>query len=530
LIILLTGSRANPTTVQAGPFVQQELLTAFDREPTTDVLITLREAAGLTILSPASAASQRIVAFQKERVLAGVATSEFTATREYQSLPILAGKLSSSGLAKLRTHPDIASVTVDGVGTIATGTSVPLIHAPDVHASGLTGEGVVVAILDTGADRDHPDLADDIIFDACYATDCDETNSPGDDEHGHGTNVTGTITSAGTVAPLGVAPDAQIAVYRVISRSGSGRISDWIAALDDIIANHPEVNIINMSLQSDRVCPDSALSLAISTLRDMGVATFIASGNYGIKDQIRVPACVLEAISVGATYDDNIGGISGWENDCRDETTSADQVACWSSSDDTLDLVAPGANSTSTGRGGNASTFRGTSFSSPLAAGVAALLYQAFPDITVDELEARMKATGTLVTDDLADNDPSTNRTTPRIDARVALLNLDEDTDGDGCTDGEELGNDPRFGGQRNPLNPWDFHDVNGDGVVSLLDDILPVISGFGVAGNDPGLDRSPAPPGAQPWLQGPPDGTIDISNDILGVASQFGHTCAGAP
>ena len=131
---------------------------------------------------------------------------------------------------------------------------------------------------------------------------------------------------------------------------------------------------------------------------------------------------------MGATYDDTIGSVAGWQSDCTDETTAADQVACWSASDSTLDLVAPGANITSTRIGGGAITFRGTSQASPHAAGVAALLYQAFPDITVDELEARMKSAGTLVTDELDDDDTSTNRTTPRVDARVALLELDEDT------------------------------------------------------------------------------------------------------
>ncbi len=528
--LLFAARTTGPAAVQAGPFVQQEVRTELASKPTTAVLITLHEPPGITGLPPNSPASRQAIAAQKQGVLAGVAESEFTITRVYQVLPILAGELSSSGLAKLSAHPEVASVTVDAVGSIATDTSLPLIHAPEVHANGITGEGIVVAVLDTGADIDHPDLQDGILYQACFASDCDESDDPGDDEHGHGTNVTGIITSDGIIAPLGVAPDAKIAVYRVLNRSGFGSFSDWIAALDDIIANHPEVNAVNMSLQSPSDCPAPALSLAIGTLRDMGVATFISSGNQGNKDALTIPACVTEAISVGATYDDNIGSIDGWKSDCTDETTAPDQVACWSNSDSTLDLVAPGARITSTSLGDGTITFMGTSQAAPHAAGVAALLYQAFPDITVDELEARMKSTGTLVTDDLNDDDPSTNRTTPRVDARVALLNLDEDTDGDGCTNGEEFGRDPRFGGQRNPLNPWDFHDVNGDGVVTLFDDILAVINGFGTAGNDPALDRSPAPPATQPWRQGPPDGTIDVANDILGIASQFGHSCAGAP
>ena len=149
----------------------------------------------------------------------------------------------------------------------------------------------------------------------------------------------------------------------------------------------------------------------------------------------------------------------------------------------------------------------------------------------MDELEARLKSTGTPVTDDLHDNDPATNRTTPRIDARVALLADGEDTDGDGCANGEEFGPDPRRGGQRNPLNPWDFYDVNGDGIVNVFDDILAVIAAAGPESGpayDPALDRSPAAAGTAPWQQGPPDGTIDLMTDILGVVSQFGHRCAG--
>lgn len=525
-LLLVMAPPSGPAPAHAGPFIQNKVLAALETKPTTNVLITLRDPAGAAGLSPASAAAQQVIKTQKDGVLAGVTASEFAPVREYDALPILAGELTKTGLAKLRSHPDVASVTVDGVGEIATDTSGPLIHAPEVHDVGFTGEGVVVAVLDTGADINHPDLADDIVFQACFARDCDELPDPGQDEHGHGTNVTGIITSKGTIAPLGIAPDADIAVYRVLSRSGFGSFSDWIAALNDIISNHPEVKVINMSLQSRNNCPSPALTTAISTLRDMGVATFIASGNHGVKDELTVPACVEEAISVGAVYDSNIGSVNGWKSECSDPTTDTDQVTCWSDSDDSLDLLAPGARETSTGLGGETITYMGTSQAAPHAVAVAAMLFQAFPDLSVDELETRMEATGKLLTDNLDDEDPETNRTTPRVDARVALLEPAGDYDGDGCGDTAELGDDPRLGGQRNPLNPWDFHDVNGDGVISLFDDVLAVINGFGTAGDDPLLDRSPAPPGSQPWMQGAPDGTIDLTNDILGVASQFGHTC----
>jgi hypothetical protein len=143
-----------------------------------------------------------------------------------------------------------------------------------------------------------------------------------------------------------------------------------------------------------------------------------------------------------------------------------------------------------------------------------------------------MKATGKLLTDQLRDNDPDTYRTTPRVDARVALLDDTADTDGDGCTDGEELGTDAGRGGQRNPLDPNDFYDVNGDGTVNLFGDVLPVIQAFGPSDGphyDAALDRSPAPLdiAVARWHLGPADGVIDMT-DILGVIAQYGHTCAG--
>jgi subtilisin family serine protease len=268
-------------------------------------------------------------------------------------------------------------------------------------------------------------------------------------------------------------------------------------------------------------------------LRARGTSTFISSGNQGRKDSLPVPACIEDGITVGAVYDASIGRVDGWDTKCTDVTTSADDVACWSNSGDGLDLLAPGASITAAGFGGGLSTFYGTSQAAPHAAGVAALMLQQAPGMTVSELEHRMEAAGKLVTDDLDDADPATNRTTPRIDARVALLTPNGDSDGDGCTDGEELGSDPALGGLRNPLNPWDLYDPTNDGAVNMLDDIFAIANAFGPAGGAnylEKLDRSPPPPGVDPWHLGPPDGVITLNDDILGAVRQFGHRCAGPP
>ncbi len=98
------------------------------------------------------------------------------------------------------------------------------------------------------------------------------------------------------------------------------------------------------------------------------------------------------------------------------------------------------------------------------------------------------------------------------------------DTDGDGCPNVQELGPNAQSGGQRNPNNPWDFYDTNGDGLVDLANDILGVILALGAY--DVIYDRGPSV-GPNPWNMTAPDGIIDLPNDVLGVIQQFGHTCA---
>lgn len=534
-LLLLAPVRAPDATSDRGPFVDVAVRHALEAQPTARVLVALREPAALRSSGLNVAAVRGQVAAAQTRVLAGLTSEDFQVTRQYQTVPALAGTVSKAGLATLTAQSDVASVSVDGVGYAALGGSVPLIFADDVHLQGVTGQGVTVAVLDTGIDWDHPDLASSVAYERCYLSNgvCPPEPHPANDDQGHGTNVSGVITGDGIVASEGVAPDAAIAAYKILGADGSGFFSDWLTALDDIITNHPEVDIVNLSLQSGASCPSTSLETAITMLRARGTSTFISAGNQGRKDSLPVPACVPDALTVGAVYDASFGSVNGWKTDCKDVTTSADDVACWSNSGDGLDLLAPGASITAAGVGGGLSTFFGTSQAAPHAAGVAALMLQQAPGMTVSELERRMEATGKLLTDDLDDADPGTNRTTPRVDARVALLTPNGDSDGDGCTDGEELGSDPATGGQRNPLNPWDLYDTNGDGAVNLLDDVYAIANAFGPAGGPnytPALDRSPPPPGAAAWHLGPPDGVINVNDDILGAVLQFGHHCAGPP
>jgi subtilisin family serine protease len=519
------AARTPPTPAVVQPAVMQQLAET----PRARVIVSLRQQPAVSRVADVAAAKLSVAAAQ-ERVLGPL--DGFITTRRYEVVPAFSGVATSEDIKQLARHPDVAAITLDAVGTIATGTSGPLVHAPEVHSTGFTGDGQTVAVLDTGIDTDHPDLADDIAYEVCFLMNdpCGPPAHPAEDDHSHGTNVSGIITSNGTIAPPGIAPDAKIAAYKVLGSGGNGTFADWTAALDDIIANHPEVDAVNMSLQSSFACPAGAMETAVNMLRQQGVPVFIATGNFGAKSTFMIPACIESSVAVGAAYDANLGSFS-WSGVCTDATTAADKVTCWSNSSDAIDLIAPGARVTSTGLGNGVVTYQGTSQASPHAAAIATMLLEAFPGLSVDEIETRMEASGTLVTDTLRDSDPNTNRTTPRVDARVALLAPGNDDDGDGCDNAQEWGTNPAAGGLRNPLNPHDFYDTNGDRFVNLLDDILGVALAFGPdtgPNYHPSLDRTPPPPDADPWDLGPPDGNINIPHDILGAAAQFGHTCAG--
>lgn len=119
----------------------------------------------------------------------------------------------------------------------------------------------------------------------------------------------------------------------------------------------------------------------------------------------------------------------------------------------------------------------------------------------------------------------------------IECLGLPEpgDTDGDGCSDEQEFGNDETMGGQRDYLNPWDYYDVVGpaggppDGRIDLPNDILSVLQHFSPQGQPPydiAFDRGHRD-GNTLWSMTAPDGVIDLPVDILGVIYQFGHNCS---
>jgi len=383
-----------------------------------------------------SAAAAARIRDTREQIEREFAPGEFAATRRFEHVSAFSAELTAAGVARLALLPNVLRVDVDvgGGGNLAE--ALPLAEVVAAQATGLSGAGVVIAVLDSGYDSDHLDLSDDLIDEACFCSGgggcCPSgaTSQTGagaaEDDHGHGTNVTGVITSAGNIAAQGAAPDADIVAIKVLDAGNAFCCSsDIVAGLDWIIDNRPDVNIVNMSLGTSALfigeCDAStaytiAYAAAIDTLRSNGVSVFVSTGNNGSGTQMQAPACVASAIAVGAVWDSDVGSVSMLG--CSDPTTAADQITCFTNSSAMTDLMAPGAPTNSSGIGGGTSTFYGTSQASPVAAACAALMLEADPSLTPSQIEAALEASPVIVTD-------ATNGLSfPRVDCADAVASL----------------------------------------------------------------------------------------------------------
>jgi subtilisin family serine protease len=399
-------------------------------------------------LPPPGAARRARVRARQDRVLAALARGAFRLQWRYESVAGFAGSAGRAALAALRRHPEVTSIHLDGPVRASLAEGGALVGSPTAHALGFTGAGVNVAVLDSGIDSDHPDLADDLVAEQCF---CDAHPSPAlgaccpgggtvasgpgsaEDDFGHGTAVAGVVTSAGVVAPAGVAPDAGIVAVKVLGSGGGGQESSIDMALDWVLTNHAAlgIRVVNLSLgdggeYNDPMglpCSGDPTALAIAALASAGVAVFAASGNDGHDDGISAPACTPEAISVGGVYDAALGSV-GWCGNrvctqalCTD-ASAADVFVCHTNSDEILDLLAPDWRTASSALGGGAAAFGGTSAATPYAAAEAALLLQADPTLSPGEIRDLLAAHGPLVVN------PENGLAFRRSDVAAALATL----------------------------------------------------------------------------------------------------------
>ncbi|GHD29981.1 S8 family serine peptidase [Streptomyces galbus] len=282
----------------------------------------------------------------------------------------------------------VGAVWLDGRVTADMAESNARIGTAAAWEAGLTGKGVTVAVLDTGVDPDHPDLADRVAVSRNFVE--GEEGEPAADRNGHGTHVASTAGGSGAASDgreKGVAPGATLAVGKVLGDQGSGSESQIIAGME-WAAREVHADVVSMSLgttePSDGTDP---MARALDTLSaETGALFVVAAGNTGTPSSIGSPGAADAALTVGAV-------------------DSADRPASFTSAgprhgDHALkpDLSAPGvdilaARSRLTAGSGYYTTLSGTSMATPHVAGVAALLAEQHPDWTGTRLKDALMST-----------------------------------------------------------------------------------------------------------------------------------------
>lgn len=404
------------------------------RDGRARVVVTFRDEA---VASKSGSDRVARIAAVRSSVLSGIAADELAVTETWSAVAAFAGDVTPLGLETLAASPLVDRIDLDVAGGGALTESLSLIGANVVHAMSHVGRGVTVAILDSGIDSTHRAFAGRITDEACFCRNADGSGccpngqtsqfGPGSarDDHGHGTHVAGIAAGAGGGAPMGVAPGVKIVAVKVLdSQNRFSGTAQVVSGLDWLVQKHPEVRAVNMSLLTaahySGACDQAAsftaaFAQAIAVLRARGTAVFACSGNTGSRNSMGAPACVSSAISVGAVFDSSFGTYAGAA--CS-ETSATDSVTCFSDSDATLDLLAPGAMIASTANGGGSTMMSGTSMASPHAMGTAALLLAIKPALSVTALETVLESTGRKLVD------KKSGVTTPRIDALAAVQSV----------------------------------------------------------------------------------------------------------
>lgn len=183
--------------------------------------------------------------------------------------------------------------------------SAPFIGSNEAWDAGFTGEGVTVAVIDTGVDYTHPDLAGQFGAYKGYDfvdNDEDPQETPKNDPRGaettHGTHVAGTVAANGLIK--GVAPEATLLAYRVLGPGGSGTTANVIAGIERAVQDGADV--MNLSLGNTLNSPDFATSIALDWAMAEGVVAVTSNGNSGPNNwTVGSPGTSRDAISVGAT-------------------------------------------------------------------------------------------------------------------------------------------------------------------------------------------------------------------------------------
>ena len=288
-----------------------------------------------------------------------------------------AGASEVDAVARLRRNPAFKSVELDRKFKSTLAVTDPYVgsewHLSKINATTAwdttQGAGVTIAILDSGVDGTHPDLAPNLVG----GYNAYDNNTDTSDVCGHGTAVAGSAaarTDNGT-GVAAVAGQAKIMPIRIAfydsAAGGCYAYSSTIASGITWAADHG-ARVANVSYGP--LAGDPTIQNASQYMKNKGGLVFISAGNNGINENL-TPTTSLIAVSA---------------------TDSNDAFASWSSYGNFVSVSAPGAGIWTTSRGGIYQAWQGTSFAAPVAAGVAALMMSAAPSLSSSQIEQALFA------------------------------------------------------------------------------------------------------------------------------------------
>lgn len=429
------------------------------------VLVMLADPAAKARRPLALQARARLAQASVDQVLSSLPAHGFSVRRRFFAVPAVSVTADATTLRVLRDHPGVARIDLDEGGSgaaVAPDEAASLNRVAELEGLGLDGTGMKVAVIDSGVDSAHPDLQSRLVGEQCFCSNSSGTGGccpngqatqsgagAASDDHGHGTNVSGIIVGQGTIAPRGATPGATLVAVKVLDRSNRFCCSsDLVAAMDWLVQHHPDLDAVNLSAGTDALFPGDcdqaaaftqALSSAVNALTSVGAVVTVSAGNQGDSQAMSAPACVRNALGVGATWDFHGGAIDFLG--CSETSTAPKQTACFSNRSATTDLYAAGAFVTSTGLGGGRSSYGGTSQAAPMAAACAVALRQAAPVATVGQRMDAMKLSMTQV------RDPVSGRDYPFLDCLDAVKLLNPDLFGPSPAECSGAPVPPRLGG-----------------------------------------------------------------------------------
>lgn len=380
-------------------------------------------------LAPHAATQQRAqIALAGDRLLASLAGKAYELTAKFEVFPFIALVGDAATVEAVFSSADVASVVESTLKRPSDLSSNLVIGSPAANTAGYTGAGYAVAVLDSGVQTSHPFLSGITVAEACFSrtvvaddgfTVCPNGQStpisgaPAQTGAGsgvncaitvsgcpHGTHVAGTAVGrnyAGGPGYNGVAPAASLIAIQVFTRFNSGCGStpapcigaydeDILGALQYVqttLAPLHTIASINMSLgdgvNNTTTCDTSPYFTAVGSLRTLNIATVISAGNNGYSAGLSGPACVSNAISVGATQDN-------------------DTIASFSNRASFMSLFAPGVSIDSSVPNSTFDNYNGTSMAAPHVAGAWAAMRHRYSTESVAQILTRLQTTGQPIT------------------------------------------------------------------------------------------------------------------------------------